>query len=337
MKKSIWIPIVAICLMVLTGCQTAPEEKQAAKELPTKQAEKEEKEEKNPFDLSEIEKSGQTIQASYGWTVANYDASLRKIDLEGENSMDLVMEIDSTNVCEVGYMMFIDGIPQKYRIGEKEGYLIPVNCDKGSSSTTLRVMPVVLDREKEHTANFVCLFQPSFRVSEEENHYGNYHNLSQLLPWKVSGNLGQTDVTISTNVTYQPLPESVKEQYIRVNRDGTVIKQYETVLYSKFYQNGSETERLEGSENTQLVLFGGEECSYRVSLFVNHYPVAAFDGMTYADVAMKNEEMAILDFDLSEIVFDDYSCVYAVLCPLNSGENDVERLVEKTASITLFR
>lgn len=247
------------------------------------------------------------------------------------------MEIDSTSACEVGYMMFIDGIPQKYRIGEKEGYLIPVNCDKGVSSTTLSAVPKVLDTKKEHTVNFVCLFQPGFRVSEEENHYGNYHNLSQLLPWKISGSLEQTDAAISTNVTYQPLSKTIKEQYTGVNQDGTVIKQYETVLYSKFYQNGSETERLDGSENTQLVLFGGEECSYRVSLFVDHYPVAAFDDMTYADVTMKNEEMAILDFDLSKSTFADYSCVYAVLCPLESGENDVEQLVKKTASITLFR
>lgn len=115
------------------------------------------------------------------------------------------MEIDSTSACEVGYMMFIDGIPQKYRIGEKEGYLIPVNCDKGVSSTTLSAVPKVLDTKKEHTVNFVCLFQPGFRVSEEENHYGNYHNLSQLLPWKISGSLEQTDAAISTNVTYQPL------------------------------------------------------------------------------------------------------------------------------------
>lgn len=335
MKKCNWIWIIGVSLLALTGCHTVPEEKQAGKDIPTKQIEQPD-EERNPFDLSEIEKSGQIIQASYGWTVANYDPSIRKIDLEEKTSIDLVMEIDSTNACEVGYMIFVDGIPQQYRVGEAEGYLIPVNCGKGVSSTTLSVMPAVPDTKKEHTVNFVCLFHPSFRASEKGNHYGNYHNLSQLLPWKISGTLSQTDAAISTNVTYQPLPQEVKEQYIRVNRDGTVIKQYETVLYSKFYQNGSEMEQFDGRENTQLVLFGGEECSYRVSFFVDHCPATVFDGAAYVDVTMKNEEMAILDLDFSETMFADYSCAYAVLCPLDSTGNDADRLVEKTASITLF-
>lgn len=57
MKKSIWIWMLAICLFRLTGCQTAPEETLEEKEIPAKQTEQLE-EEKNPFDLSEIEKSG---------------------------------------------------------------------------------------------------------------------------------------------------------------------------------------------------------------------------------------------------------------------------------------
>ena len=71
MKKYNWIWIIGICLLALTGCHTAQEEKQAGKDIPMKQIEQPE-EEKNPFDLSEIEKSGQIIQASYGWTVAPF-------------------------------------------------------------------------------------------------------------------------------------------------------------------------------------------------------------------------------------------------------------------------
>lgn len=335
MKKCNRMWILGMCVLALAGCQTAPKEKQAEKNIPTKKIEQPE-EEKNPFDLEAIEKSGQIIQASYGWTVANYDDSVRKLDLGEKTSMDLEMEIDSTNACEVGYMMFIDGIPQQYQMDEEESYLIPVDCEKGVSSTTLKVTPMVPESNKEHTVNFVCLFQPSFRVSEEENHYGNYHSMSQLLPWRISGTLSETDTTISTNVTYQPITEEIKEQYVRVNRDGTVRKLYETVLYSMFYQNGTETERFDGGENAQLVLFGGEECSYRISLFVDHQPVAAFNGAAYADVTMKNEQMAVIDLDFSEIAFEDYSCLYAILCPVSSMGNDADQMVEKTPSITLF-
>ena len=266
----------------------------------------------------------------------NYDASVRKMDLGEESSMNLVMEIDSTNACEVGYMMFIDGIPQQYRIGEEEGYVIPVDCEKGVTSTTLKVVPTVPDAEGNHIVNFACMYYPSFRVSEEESHYGSYHNLSQLLPWRIRGALSETDTAINTNVMYQPISEEIKEQYVRVNRDGTVRKLYESVLYSMFYQNGAETERFDGGENTQLVLFGGEECSYRVSLFVDHRPVAVFDGMAYADVTMKNEQMVIIDLDFSEIAFEDYSCLYAILCPVSSMGNDADQMPEKTASVTLF-
>ncbi len=335
MKKYNRIWIVGMCMLLLAGCQTTPESKIVEKEVPTKQIEQPE-EERNPFDLTAIEESGQMIQASYGWGVSNYDSTIRKIDLGEETSTDLVMEIDTANACEVGYMMFVDGIPQQYRIGDEEGYLIPVDCEKGISGTTLNVTPAVTDAEKEHIVNFICVFQPSFRVSEEENHYGNYHRISQLLPWRISGALSETDTAVSTNVTYQPIPEEIKEQYVRVNRDGTVRKQYETVLYKLFYQNGTETERFVGGKNTQLILFGGEECTYRVSLFVDNHLVAAFSGAECVDVEMKNEQMAVIDLDFSETTFSDYSCAYAILCPISSMGNDADQMMEKTASITLF-
>lgn len=335
MKKYNRIWIFGVCMFFWAGCQAIPESKIAETEVPTKQIEQPE-EERNPFDLKAIEESGQTIQATYGWGVSNYDPAVREIDLGVETSTELVMEIDTTNACEVGYMMFVDGIPQQYRMGEEEGYLIPVNCEKGISGTTLSVTPTVTDAEKEHIVNFACVFHPSFRVSEEENHYGNYHKISQLLPWRISGKLSETDTAISTNVMYQPIPEEIKEQYTRVNHDGTVRKQYETVLYKLFYQNGTETERLEGGENVQLILFGGKECTYRVSLFVDNHLVSAFSGAECVDVDMKNEQMAVIDLDLSKVEFSDCSCLYAILCPVSSMGNDADQMMEKTASVTLF-
>lgn len=333
MKKNNWMWILGIGMLVLTGCQTAGGPKQEEQSALTKQT----VEDNNPFDLEALEESGQIIEAAYGWAVANYDGSIREIDLGEGSSAELMMEVDSSGACEVGYMIFVDGIVQQYEIGDEESYLIPVDCNKGISNAVLNVTPVVADRKEEHILNFVCLYHPSFRVSAEETHYGNYHRMSQLLPWKISGVFDEKDVTISTDVIYQPISEDIKEKYIRVNHDGTVIKQYETVLYSKFYQNGMETERFQGSENTQLVLFGGEECSYRVSLFVNHRPVAAFSGAEYIDVTMKNEQMAVIDLDFSEVAISDYSCLYAILCPLDSMGNDADRMVEKTASITFFQ
>ncbi|MBQ8314189.1 MAG: hypothetical protein IJX95_00415 [Lachnospiraceae bacterium] len=66
-------------------------------------------------------------------------------------------------------------------------------------------------------------------------------------------------------------------------------------------------------------------------------PVAAFSGADYVDVLMENEQMAVVDLELSEVEISDYSCMYAILCPISSGEDAVERMVEKTKSITLFR
>ncbi len=336
MKRCNRIWMLGMCMVLVAGCQTVSEAKPEEQTLLTKHTEQV-KEDENPFDLKAIEESGQTIEAAYEWGVSNYDASVRKIDLEEKGSTDLSMEITCSNTCEVGYMVFVDGVPQMYQIGEAEGYLLPMECEEGDSNTILNVAPSVSETEKEHTMNLVCLYHPSFRVSEEKTQYGNYHNMSQLLPWKISGTFSETDIVISTNVKYQPISENIKQQYIRVNHDGTVIKQYETILYSKFYQNGIETDRFIGGEETQLVLFGGEECTYRVSLFVNHHPVAAFSGAECVDIDMKNGQMAVLDLDFSEVKISDYSCLYAVLCPIDVNGNDMDRLAEKTVSITLFQ
>ena len=331
--KRTWICVLGLLLVMLTGCQGKTEVPKDEKTGITESA----KADDNPFDLEAIEKSGQIIEASYGWVVGNYDPSIRRIDLAAESSANLKMEISCHDTCEVGYLILIDGIPQKYCIGEEEGYVIPVNCEAGDSYTNLQFTPTVQEMGEEHTMNFVCLYHPSFRTSEEEPYYGNYHSMSQLLPWKISGEVFNTETAISKNVTYQSISEEIKEQYVRVNRDGTMIKQYENLLHSKFYQNGTEAEQLDGTENIQLVMFGGEECSYRVSLFVNHQPVEVFSGAKYVDVTMKDEQMAIVNLDFSKVLYSDYSCVYVIMCPLDSVASDADRLVEKTESITLFR
>lgn len=292
--------------------------------------------EESPFSPEAIAGLGEALQVFYGWTVENYDNSLRKIDFGEKKSVDLTMEIDSTHACEVGYMIFVDGVPQKYRVGEKEGYVIPVDCEKGISHATLEFPPVVSERKDEHAVIFACMFHPSFRVSEEGNDYGNYHRISQLLPWKISGNFSEQDITISTDVEYRPLTKEIKERYTRENRDGTVVKQYESTLLSMFYQNGTETKKFDGGENTQIILFGGDECTYRVSLFVDHRPIRAFAGAEYADVAVKKDQMAVIDLDLSRVDFSDYSCLYAILWS-DSMEDAEKYIIEKTESVTLFR
>lgn len=292
--------------------------------------------EESPFSPEAIAGQGEALQVFYGWTVANYDSSLRNIDFGEKKSVDLMMEIDSTHACEVGYMIFVDGVPQKYRVGEKEGYIIPIDCEKGISNATLEFAPIVSERKDEYPVIFACMFHPNFRVSEEDMNYGNYHRISQLLPWKINGDFFEEGITISTDAEYCPLTEEIKEQHTRIDRDGTVVKQYASTLLSMFCQNGKETEQIIGGENTQLVLYGGEECTYRISVFVDHQPISAFSGAEYADVTVKKDQMAVIDLDLSGVEFSDYSCLYAILWSDSMRDGD-KFIVEKTESVTLFR
>jgi len=360
MKKRILVMLLGISILATVGCKAteqpenvggltltegvtptespAPTEGVTPTEMPTPTKEAGTSIlEDSPFDLEKIKQSGQEIQDFYGWSLESYDTAGRRIVLEENVSAELVMEMESLNDTEVGYMILVDGIPQVYQIGEKESYLIPVECADGVSREIMVFTPAVAEVKDEHTVHFVCINRPNFRVSEENMDYGTYHSLSQLLPWKINGPLSEADIVIGTEVTYQSISKEIKEQYTTVNRDGTIRKQYENTLYSLFYQNGTETERFDGTEHTQLVLFGGPEGSYRVSLFVDQCPVAAFSGADYVDVSMEKEQMAIIDLDLSRVEISDYSCLYAIVCPIESGEDTIERMVEKTKTITLFQ
>lgn len=292
--------------------------------------------EESPFSPEMLESLGETLQVFYSWTVTNYDSSLKRIDFKEENYVDLTMGIESTHDCEVGYMIFVDGIPQKYRMGDEEGYVIPVDCDKGISSATLEFSPVVPEEKEDYNVIFACMFHPGFRASEECMDYGNYHRVSQLLPWKISGDFLKQHISISNEVLYRPLTEEIKERHTRINHDGTIVRQYETALFSKFYQNGTETLKFLGRENTQLVLYGRDECMYRVSLYVDHQPVAAFSGAEYADVVVKKDQMTVIDLDFSEVDLADYSCIYAILWS-DSAKDDGRYMIEKTDSVTFIR
>lgn len=353
-RRRKWIGILMMAVVLFAGCNNGgdlpgpevPKQDDVKQESErtdiSAQKESEPEQEKqtlleeSPFNPEMIEELGESLQVFYGWTVVNYDGSSRKLEFGEERTVDLKMELESTHACEVGYMIFVDGIPQKYRVGEEEGYVIPVDCEKGISYATLEFSPVVSETKEEHTVIFACMFHPDFRASEENMDYGNYHSISQVLPWTINGDFSEQDFVISTDVVYCPIAEEIKEQYTRVNRDGTVVRQYDSTLFKRFYQKGTETLRFEGKENAQLVLFGGEERTYRVSLFVDHQPVAAFSGAEYVDVTVKKDQMAVIDLDLSPVEISDYSCLYAILWSDLMGDAQTST-VEKTDSITLFR
>ncbi len=292
---------------------------------------------KNPFDLEKIKKSGVNIDASYGWGIRNYDGNIRNISLGEEDGTDIVIDINASSDCEVGYLLFIDGLPQKYTIEGKEGYNIPVFCSSGETEAVLNIEPIITEDDEEHVLFFACMYNPSFRTSADRPMYGNYHRITHLFPWKISGDFKKSDSEIKNYDDYRNLSEELKEKYMYVKRDGTVRKQYEYAVVTEFCQNGTEGEMFKGTENTQMIVFGGPEQTYRISVFVDNEPAAVFDNAYYMDVTLDSEKMAVLDLDLSGTDFSDYSCLYAFICPIGIQGIESDPFVVVSDSITLFK
>ena len=189
MKKRILVMVLGISILGIVGCKTAEQPEKAGGSAPTEEVTLTESPvlterveptevptptnkaetsvlEDGPFDLEKIRQSGQQIQDYYVWSVQNDNSAARKIEMGANTPVELIMEMESMNDTEVGYMIFVDGVPQTYEIGGKESYLIPLECASGISEETLTFTPVVPESKDEYTAYFVCINRPNFRVSE---------------------------------------------------------------------------------------------------------------------------------------------------------------------------
>lgn len=337
-KKSKVIVLVMSAVLLMTGCGSE-------KPNPPKEQETMNMETGNPFDLNEIETGNMEVMASYGYEITNMDCEKRMVEYDGnEISFDFCYN-NCAAECNVGMVMFIDGIAQKYSLdGSKEKKIItPVHLEKESKCNfNLKVEPDFGSINKDHEMFFACMYEPDYVAPKQNAGYGNFQSILPMLPWKLTYENQKVIEDIEDTYKTSKMTDELKKEFTHKKMDGTIVNEIEREDRYKLMQNNSEIESSiqskDGKADFQIDLFGGGECKYRLSAYVDNELVNAFGGKEYLDISTKEGQVSTADLSISMKEYEPSSIhsFYIFMVPISDEGFRDEYMIEKTTTVNIL-
>ncbi len=225
----------------------------------------------------------------------------------------------------VGFMVFVDGIPQKYcsENSPEYSYISSFDIEENSEKTHELTVDTIIDNDmSEHIISVSTILAPDFVPPLETPTFGNYHrilrNKSKKLSDEITG-IAATDEYKVLKAENRVLTDEEKEEY--------GLDEYESG-----YTVECDLQQFKRLEKT-FTLKSGENCltstlcaystmpnvqPYRVTVFVNHNPVKINGIYDFIDVTMEGGKISKTEITLENIKVGDF--VYCIAAPLTEGE-----------------
>ncbi len=258
---------------------------------------------------------------SYGFNFGTKD-----IDYEDGKLVLSPMLMGGETPTKVGFMVFIDGIPQKYcsESTSEYSYINDFEVEENSEKThKLTVDAVIDDKMSDHIISVSAILVPGFVPPLETPTFGNYHrilrNMSKKLSDEITG-IAKTNEHKVLKAENRVLTNEEKEEYGLGEEYGsgyTVecdVQQFKRLEQTFTLPNGDS--RLAAT----LCAFSTQPAvgDYRITIFVNNKPVKINDNYDFIDVTMEGGKISKTEITLANIKEGDF--VYCLAVPLAEGE-----------------
>lgn len=349
MKTKHKLSILFILLSVVISACQAPQVSPNADALPTLP--------QNPFTVQATEETDQVEisqpplpPGGFGFSVEplNYDFRFDQLVYEGSPiELSFAPEFYGEN-GSIGIMFFVDGVPQPHKV-IKSTQSLPGKEDPNQEKyvsvhkmnnhekieITLQFTPLTGKKGEKLSFNMVQMPMPEFLPETESGYFsvfqdGHPHDYGTILfeadaPTQVESR--------RVEPIFEPIPDSmklitednptgrIKQPYYRLN-DGT--SEYTSKVYLK-----------DGKAQLRVIIGGGVESDYRLTLFVNHQPIQV-DGEYSFLIRSKYDYLSIWEFELSLPDLPHLNSFYATILPVGDGYILNPEGGEKTKSILLI-
>ena len=276
----------------------------------------------NPFDAPG-DNNGTVIEASYA-----VRPSVRSVVYDGA-PIHLGYEIDNTGPsCEVGILVFINGIVQQYRTdadnNEKFVHSFDLEVDE-SIRPTLYIDPSVGSNGQTLYMGIMAILKPSFRQNVETPvAYG--HNFSGTGAIHVSVEYRADSKQTSAKSTQSARVGEITQAVIDHHKEQSISFDYLNFRIDNLTGFKGDAPKATVGNLCRFTLLGvgGEEQDYRVCLFLDKEPYVFADGSTYIDFPIKKDKMtsADIEMDLSDWPEGTSATLYAVAIPITDDIDD---------------
>jgi hypothetical protein len=350
MKKPLsLLAVLALIVMVAGGCATK------SPDANTPSGGESSEHIDNPFEQSGDDDPSGVMGSSIGHGLFEpaLDENNERIPLQySGGEMEIKYHVNASGKGKnVGFLVFLDGIPQPYKIDDHDApyeymHLFNIEEDEKDYPFTFIFTPITGKRGEQGNLTFLSVYNPSFRPDMKETvSYGNYHS---ILPYSSKLDFGEnagelTDTPIPMGVisgnalTYEPVTNDLLEMLSA----GTEVTPeiFEDNVFQLIYYNGATTParnlKVEAVETLKITykLCGSAGARYRTTFYIDHEPIASADGI-YTQTDIKKGEISVVEAELDISALPDFSTFYAVSVPVDAS---MDYSAMKTSSMLLYK
>lgn len=298
------------------------------------------KREDSDADRSGSSYSGEQIKTTILYGITSPNPEKRVLEYNGEPiGIKFNAQNGPTN-AEWGLRIYVDGYLQPFTVEDKQYdlYCFELN-DHETIDIDLSFIPVVGDAGDELTVNFILYLNPSYVLHDEDYvGYDNNHKITQLLPWKliINNSVEKQVIQNSTHQSFSEIPDKIKNdlsnQFDENNQPIDLLKVNTFVEQFQSDENYNTLSVHNSSFKTYVQGYGKAE-KYRLSLYVNHELVNAFDGKPYCIFEIKDNLMTKVETNVTYNFTNEDNFVYIIAVPISEEYNVYSSDVEKTISM----
>ena len=329
--------IISFSLILLVGCSGDGNKKQVKKEL-----------EKNNDELVEQFQEDDVINESSGMIGYGFpDNSPNQYVYQG-TTIEIPYYIENMGKAgeknaEVGLLLFANGEPQPFSVGEEGKKREEVVMQKFSLSPgekkelKLRFHPVSGKKGENIGIIPATIWNPDFFPKSKENpNFGNCLQLGANIPltiqMKSDGKALYTHA--ETNAKMVDIPKEILAAYEGAEGEDSYDILDNSVGFTM--EPSEKNTRLLKAENGKaditINLYGGKQVTDKITVFINNEPIVINDG-NYIEIDTKKGKMWQINFSLDVSKYGECSTIYAVA--MTSGRDYVVDDIYQTSALLL--
>ncbi len=224
---------------------------------------------------------------------------------------------DNRASAEIGLLVFVDGIPQKYSVGNADNfaYMTRFNTKVKTKETYDLLIDASLDQNlSEHTISIASISYPDY-YPDKTPVFGMYHKILAplVVDFGACSGIASHNVIKSLTLDNKIMTQEDKDKYGVID-DGVMD-------ISLNQNNNSPNYTIENGElKLTLNAYSTSNTSveYRVSIYKNHEHILFNGDYEYVDVKLEGGKFSVTDITLNDVASGDF--VYCIAVPLNQGE-----------------
>lgn len=357
LKRSALLLFIISCLL---GCTVEKENEISENEKITMSMEESVPKEdfENPFEKKDSDNQETMVIGTIGHgmnnTLVDENGKEYVVYNGGEMQLDYFVKAKGMSSCGVGFLVFIDGMPQPYRLNNESEYeymhiLYPPEDEE--ITIMFQFVPVTGDSGDELELCVASVFYPEFSPDmKETSGYGIYHAMldCQCLmkyeetPSEASKEIDKEEIIIESSIQKKEI--SLEERDLYLKKWLWTEEELNSSYNCRIYLDGVDVSTVSNvaidekdTIHLRLEVMGhtGLKCNW--AIYINHQTInCSRENMMSAELQQGEVTIFEAEIDISQL--DGFDTLYTIIIPSNIQEFPECPLgIQKTNSILLYR